>query len=349
MAQRILAATVGLLLAACGGISQMGATAGQGGDEIVDAGAGGTKTTGGSKNQGGTKTTGGWMGGGGSPAGGWTAVGGSTNYGANDSVCSLVGCAPLNCCECSWGAQCSAASCSATCGGYDDWVMPICAGYPQADPVTGCMMRQAGDDAGLYSDVSRTVQGTVRAVAYYVPAGGCLASLLPAGEGSARAGRPIAMVVVDGAGTAWDVEYYMPGGVSPLYVGDPVTVTYQYKFGGWSPSIRRLVVSRSGTTIVYVLQGGSPTDAPDAPVKLSPGEAECTTTDTCGTWQKQQLFAWAPNGASASLATGGTAFLWPYYIANGGLYATTSYSSTCADWYVQGFSVGITNGPLGAE
>jgi hypothetical protein len=206
--------------------------------------------------------------------------------------------------------------------------------------ISGCVQRVGGDDAGPFTDIDRTIHGTVQSVMAYVPGGGCLASFLPNGEGHPDEGSPIALFVVDGSGVTWDVEYFMPSAFSPFFSGEAIDINYHYRFGGFSPSVRRLSASSGLYERVYVVQGGGIGDAVGAPVKLSASTIECVAYETCGSWQKQQIIASSEN-TSVVIPSGVTSFVGPYRVTNGGLLSTTSYSSTCADWSVEDFSVAV--------
>jgi hypothetical protein len=293
---------------------------------------------------------------GGNGSGGGTGTGGTGSGGTGTGGSSVgVACGKTFCAE---GEVC----CSPGCG--------ICASPNGACPAIACVdvgppapldcnnfftapvlrscMQPFGETPAppTYGEpVDLSAHGTVKSMTNGALEGGCMESLLKLeGAGPELAAQTTSLLVYDGLGKGWDIEYLVPVLNPADFTGAVVDVKYHYRFGGFGPTERQLSVVGNSGQAIYQAEGGDVKQLTGLPVQLSRGEAVCSTQDTCGNWQRYNLLATTAN-VSAMVGHGGVAQVGDYYIVHGGYAEQTSSNTSCADWYVADVHVGIVRQP----
>jgi hypothetical protein len=119
-------------------------------------------------------------------------------------------------------------------------------------------------------------------------------------------------------------------------VGEELSVDYRFRFGGFGPDVGHLTLwDGAGELRGWVGQAGdvggltTPTG-----LTVSRGGEVCAESDTCGAWSRYRLSVSVGGGGAVALDYGAEAESGGFQLVHGGYEASTSTSSTCADWYV---------------
>jgi hypothetical protein len=175
--------------------------------------------------------------------------------------------------------------------------------------------------------------------------GGCLEPLLNLQtDGLELSARAMSWIVADGM-RKWDVEAVVEGSELPrLGSEQKVSLSYVYQFGGFGPTRRELslVTLASASHGIWTAEGGDLSQLGKTPLSLARGEAECATSEQCGSYERYAILATDPlSKKMLTVAHGQTATVGPWVIVHGGYEEQTSTTSTCSDWFVADVHVAI--------
>jgi len=268
---------------------------------------------------------------GGSPAGA-----GTTGTGSMPVQCGKIFCDSGVCCNAVCGicgtpdGACPEIGCAAP-------AQDACAALPAAPVVLGC-----AQELGIEVDPSAPAPvavplADVSAEEPRARPGGCLEPLLDLQTaGPALFAQAVSWTVTTGD-RSWDVEAVVEGNKLPSLLGQKVSVSYAYEFGGFGPSHRQLsvVTKLSPSYGIWIAEGGDLPELGELPLLLSQGDAVCSTAGQCGSYSRYGIGATDPLSMRlVTVAHGQTGRLGPWVIVHGGFEEQTSTSSPCSDWFV---------------
>jgi hypothetical protein len=312
-------------LGACGGVTRS-SPGGDGGSTSGAATPGGAASVAGHTSKGGMA------------AAGNTSVGGA---GAMPVPCGKIFCPAHSTC------------CNPVCGicGSEDGACPDigcpepvdgCAGTATPPVVLGCAQPQ-GMVVDPTAPVSLSATGTVVVAKRGVPAGGCLEPLLQnRTNGPELAAQATSFTVRNGT-QAWVVETVVEGHMLPDLIGEKVKVRYDYKFGGFGPTLRVLALAslNSRSHGIWVAEGGDLPELGGLPLILTRGGPVCSSAEPCGSYQRYDIVATDPlTMTGTNVPHAQSAAFGPWNVIHAG-YAEQTMAGMCPDWFVADVKVAI--------
>jgi hypothetical protein len=175
-------------------------------------------------------------------------------------------------------------------------------------------------------------------------AGGCLEPLLNLQANGALLSAQALSWTVTAGNRSWDVEALADGNPLPSLLGQKVSVSYSYGFGGFGPTRRQLsvVTEMSPSHGVWIAEGGDLPQLGKLPLLLWQGQVVCMATEQCGSYNRYDIGATDPLSMKmVQVSYGQTGRLGAWVIVHGGYEEQTSASSACADWFVADAGVAI--------
>ena len=174
--------------------------------------------------------------------------------------------------------------------------------------------------------------------------GGCLEPLLRLQANGPELSAQAKTWTISGGGRAWDVEVVVEGQQIPSLVGQKVSLSYDYQFGGFGPTRRELSVATlmSLSHGVWIAEGGDLPELGKLPLLLSQGNIACSASEQCGGYARYDINATDPlSMKTVPISHGQTGRFGPWVIVHGGYEEQTSAATSCLDWFVADVHVAI--------
>ena len=219
-----------------------------------------------------------------------------------------------------------------------------CAALPAAPVVLGCAQELGvAVDPNAAASVS-VPDGSVTEQETHAHAGGCLEPLIKLqANGPALSAQAVSWSITFG-NRSWDVEAVAEGSRFPSLLGERVSVSYSYEFGGFGPTRRELsvVTKLSPSRGVWIAEGGDLGQLGKLPLLLSQGQIACSATEQCGSYNRYDIAATDPlSMKTIAVPHGQTSSFGEWVIVHGGYAEQTSAGTSCADWFVADVHVAI--------
>jgi hypothetical protein len=313
-------------LGACGGVTRS-SPGGDGGSTSAGTTSGGSTSVAGHTSKGGM------------PVAGNTSTGGTS---AMQVPCGKTFCPAHSTC------------CNPVCGicGSEDGACPdigcvappdTCATTPSAPAVLGCA-QVGGTTADPNGSTTLSVpSGVVVGEGHGVLPGGCLERQLQARSNGPELAAQARNITVRNGNELWTVEVVVEAHMIPSLLGEKVSLSYLYKFGGFGPSLSQLSLVSLGSRShgVWVAQGGELSELNNLPLLLTRGGVACSTTEQCGSYQYYDIVATDPlTMTGTNVPHGQSSAFGPWNIIHAG-YAEQTSPSGCPDWFVANAEVAI--------